>query len=345
MRTDIDLAMSFIGCLGRVRYTAHDDMDIDHSQRSGKRQVTDMKSCHGLLVLDKPGGVTSRLAVDRAQRWFPRGTRIGHTGTLDPLATGVLVLCIGSATRLTEYVQDMNKTYRAGVLLGASSDTDDADGTVAPVAVSAPPDRETVARCLERFVGEIQQVPPIYSAAKVSGQRAYDLARRGKKVALSARPIRIYAIDILAYEFPHLEIEVRCGKGTYIRALARDLGGRLGCGALLESLRRTRVGPFDVADALGLDATASAALAHLVPVSAAVGDLPRVTLSPVEVMRLGQGQSVSVNPALLLADVTNQAQVAVFDPRGNLAAVAAFDPSKQRLLPVKVLPPEPKLDQ
>src|SRR5882724_8446763 len=126
----------------------------------------------GLLVLDKPGGMTSRDAVDLALRWFPRGTRVGHTGTLDPLATGVLVLCIGSATRLTEYVQDMKKTYRAGILLGSRSDTDDADGTVAPVSVSKPPDRDTVARCLERFVGEIEQMPPDYSAAKVTGQRA-----------------------------------------------------------------------------------------------------------------------------------------------------------------------------
>src|SRR5437588_5194695 len=114
---------------------------------------------HGLLVLDKPPGVTSRDAVDRAQRWFPRGTRLGHTGTLDPLATGVLVLCAGAATRLTEYVQDMAKTYRAGVLLGARSDTDDADGAVAPVDVPAPPDEEAVRARLAEFVGDVEQVP------------------------------------------------------------------------------------------------------------------------------------------------------------------------------------------
>src|SRR5215470_17408950 len=128
----------------------------------------------GLLVLDKPGGMTSREAVDRALRWFPRGTRIGHTGTLDPLATGVLVLCVGSATRLTEYVQQMSKVYQTTVRLGARSDTDDADGTITPVEGVTPPTREQLEQCLQEFLGEIEQVPPAFSAAKVSGQRAYD---------------------------------------------------------------------------------------------------------------------------------------------------------------------------
>src|SRR5262245_15648457 len=124
---------------------------------------------HGLLVIDKPGGITSRAAVDRAQRWFPRGTRIGHTGTLDPLATGVLVLCVGSATRLGEYVQRMRKVYRAGVLLGSRSDTDDADGNVVPVPGAQPPDRPALDRELMTFVGAIAQVPPAFSAAKIGG--------------------------------------------------------------------------------------------------------------------------------------------------------------------------------
>src|SRR5207302_48401 len=130
------------------------------------------------------GGVTSRDAVDRAQRWFPRGTRIGHTGTLDPLATGVLVLCLGAATRLVEYVQRMAKTYRAGFRLGATSDTDDADGKITPVESAAPPNAAAVAACLAGFVGAIDQTPPAYSAAKVAGRRAYDLARQGHEVDL-----------------------------------------------------------------------------------------------------------------------------------------------------------------
>src|SRR5262245_48640995 len=142
---------------------------------------------HGLLVLDKPGGMTSRDVVDRALRWFPRGTRIGHTGTLDPLATGVLVLCIGVATRLTEYVQAMRKTYRAGLRLGARSDTDDADGIITAVAGVPAPSRATVEERLRAFLGAIDQVPPVFSAAKVTGRRAYDLARRGEAVSLQAR--------------------------------------------------------------------------------------------------------------------------------------------------------------
>ena len=138
-------------------------------------------SYDGLLVLDKPGGVTSRDAVDAALRWFPRRMRMGHTGTLDPLATGVLVLCLGAATRLAEYVQRMSKTYVTELRLGARSDTHDADGVVTPVATTAPPDAATVAVCLSGFIGAIEQTPPAYSAAKVAGRRAYDLARRRQK--------------------------------------------------------------------------------------------------------------------------------------------------------------------
>jgi tRNA pseudouridine55 synthase len=285
---------------------------------------------HGLLVLDKPGGLTSRDAVDRALRWFPRGTRMGHTGTLDPLATGVLVLGVGAATRLTEYVQDMAKTYRTRVLLGARSDTDDADGTVTAAPVDRPPSGDDVRRQLEEFVGAIDQVPPTYSAAHVTGRRAYDLARRGEEVALQPRRVRVYGIDVLAYEYWRLELEVRCGKGAYIRSLARDLGERLGCGALVETLRRTRVGPFEAAGAITLEADAATARTRLLPVSAAVRELPRVTLAAADVARLRQGQGVSLREA-------GAGEVAVFDAAGGLVAVAHLDPARGLLLPKKVL--------
>jgi tRNA pseudouridine55 synthase len=297
---------------------------------------------HGLLVLDKPRGLTSREAVDRAQRWFPRGTRLGHTGTLDPLATGVLVLCVGSATRLTEYVQDMAKTYRAGVLLGARSDTDDADGRVTPVAVATPPDLRAVRARLDGFLGAIDQVPPAYSAAKVTGRRAYDLARRGKEVTLQPRTVRIDAAEILSYAWPRLELEVRCGKGTYIRALARDLGERLGCGGLIESLRRTRVGPFAAEDAVPLDADPPAALARLLPLSAAAADLPRVEVAPPEAARLRNGQPA--RPGRLAPQPPLPAgggEVAVFGPRETLVGIAWLDGSSRSLRPVKILPGEP----
>lgn len=288
---------------------------------------------HGLLVLDKPGGLTSRDAVDRALRWFPRGTRLGHTGTLDPLATGVLVLCVGAATRLTEYVQRMAKTYRTRVLLGARSDTDDADGTVTAAAVGRPPGRAEVLVRLAEFVGPLDQVPPAYSAARVSGRRAYDLARRGEEVSLKPRRVEVYGIDLLAYDYPHLELEVRCGKGTYIRALARDLGERLGCGGLVEVLRRTRVGPFAAEDAVALDADTATARARLLPVAAAVSELPRVTLDTADVVRLRQGRAVGLAGALTPAD-----EAAVYDGAGALVAVATVDRENRLLRPDKVLP-------
>jgi tRNA pseudouridine55 synthase len=288
----------------------------------------------GLLVLDKPAGLTSRAAVDRVLRWFPRRTRIGHTGTLDPLATGVLVLCLGTATRLAEYVQRMRKTYRTRLLLGARSDTDDADGTVTPVAGATAPEASTVWGIVGDFVGAISQVPPAFSAAKVTGRRAYDLARRGQEVALRPRPVVIHQIDVLRYEYPHLELEVQCGKGTYIRSLARDLGERLGCGALVQTLRRTRVGPFAVEDAISLETDAATVSTHLLPIELAVAELPRRVLPETDLKRLRQGQSVAVE---VLEHMEKGGEVAVFDSADLLIAVGVLDPIGKQLRPSKVL--------
>jgi tRNA pseudouridine55 synthase len=292
---------------------------------------------HGLLVLEKPPGMTSRDAVDRAQRWFPRGTKIGHTGTLDPLATGVLVLCIGVATRLTEYVQAMPKTYQAGLLLGARSDTDDADGTITPFAVGHIPDRKAVAAALASFVGEIAQVPPAYSAAKVTGRRAYAMARRGQEVVLQPRPVTIYGIDILSYAYPHLDIEVRCGKGTYIRSLARDLGERLACGALIASLRRTRVGVFAVENAVPLDATAEEVRERLLPLEAALAELPKVVVDERQVRDLAQGRSVLLGAGFDPGKAAPDQQCALVSQQGRLIATATWDANGGRLIPGKVL--------
>jgi tRNA pseudouridine55 synthase len=296
------------------------------------------EAINGLLVLDKPQGITSRAAVDRAQRWFPRGTRIGHTGTLDPLATGVLVLCLGVATRLTEYVQRMAKTYRTEILLGARSDTDDADGVVTQVPVVRPPTLDVVRTCLATFVGAIEQVPPSYSAAKVTGRRAYDLARAGQEVALEARTVRIDAIDILVYDFPRLEIEVRCGKGTYIRSLARDVGEKLGCGGLVQFLRRTTVGPFTADRAVSLDADAATARASLHPLSAALAELPTLTLPSSEATRLRHGQVVSLPVDALRNPGSRPGECAVVDLAGKLVGVGTLDPQRGVVLPAKMLP-------
>jgi tRNA pseudouridine55 synthase len=282
---------------------------------------------HGLLVLDKPGGMTSRTALDRAQRWFSPDTTLGHTGTLDPLATGVLVLCVGQATRLAEYVQQMPKTYHSVFHLGATSDTDDADGTITASDVTQPPSQGEVESALRGFVGTIDQVPPAYSAAKVTGRRAYALARRGHTPKLAARAVTIHAIDLVAYDYPRLEVRMHCSKGTYVRSLARDLGVGLGCGAYVAMLRRERVGPFTTSRAVTLEASEEEARAQLQPLSAAVAELPRLTLTADEVTRLCHGQRLS-RPDL-------SGTMAVFDDQGALVAVARGEGGL--LIPEKVL--------
>jgi len=243
----------------------------------------------GLLVVDKPQGMTSRAVVDRALRWFPRKTKLGHTGTLDPLASGVMVLCLGRTTRLVEYVQRMSKAYHSIFTLGASSDTDDAQGTLRTVS-SADPGEAAVRRELAQLVGTLHQVPPAYSAAHVEGQRAYELARRGQEVQLEARSVQVHAITLLRYAYPEVEVEVECGKGTYIRSLARDLGTALGVGAYVSRLRRTRVGPFTPQQATPLDAPSPT----LLPAALALADLPLAHIAPADLARLRQGQPVPV---------------------------------------------------
>jgi tRNA pseudouridine55 synthase len=287
----------------------------------------------GLLVLDKPVGITSRDAVDRAARWFPRKTRLGHTGTLDPLAGGVLVLCVGGATRLTEYVQDMPKTYVADIVLGARSATDDAEGPITPVTYGRTPERRDIDAALERFMGQIEQVPPAYSAAKFGGRRSYDLARRGTSTRLTPRRVRIDRIDVERYEYPRLRLTIGCGKGTYIRALARDLGERLGCGGFVDGLRRIAVGPFTTTDAVSLEVDAEAAVARLLPPSAAVSGLPALTLNAAEIGRLRHGQPVVLGEALL-----QPGDAAIYDAGGVLAAIASVDASGRTIRPSKVFP-------
>ncbi len=290
---------------------------------------------HGLMVLDKPSRITSRAAVDQVEAWFPRGIKIGHTGTLDPLATGVLVLCLGDATRLTEYVQDMSKTYRTTILLDARSDTDDADGTVERLDFpEPPPDRVRIEECLRGFLGTIEQVPPAYSAARIDGQRAYDRARRGQEVLLAPRKVDVYGIDVLSYDYPRLQLEIRCGKGTYIRSLARDLGERLGRAALVEVLRRTSVGPFRAEDAVSLGEDPTRARERLLPLEMALSELPQVVLTPQEAATLRNGgQALSRKPTAAPANAT---EVSGLDSAGRLVAVLRWDAAFGRLRPTRV---------
>lgn len=287
----------------------------------------------GLLVIDKPRGITSRAAVNRVQQALPRGTRIGHAGTLDPLATGVLVLCIGKATRLVEYIQDLDKEYVTELTLGAESDTDDADGSITQIPAATAP--EAVAETLQQFVGVIQQVPPAYSAAHVAGQRAYKLARTGNEVALAARAVRIDAIDLLDYRYPALRLRIRCGKGTYVRSLARDLGRRLECGAFVRTLQRTRIGPFTLEQAAPLEGSSSQQLGALLPLALAVTHLPRVLVSAEQGQRLRQGQVVKLTDGAGHV-LPAQATVALFT-EDLLIGVGQYDAASESVCPQKML--------
>lgn len=294
-------------------------------------------SLHGLLVVDKPTGITSRDAVDRAQPWFGRRVKLGHTGTLDPLATGVLVLTVGQATRLSEYVQRMRKTYRTRIRFGGTSSSDDADGTIVLREGAVPPERAAVERALLEFIGDLTQLPPAFSALRLAGKRAWELARRGVEVSLPPRQVTVYAIQILNYEYPLLELEVVCGKGTYIRSLARDLGEVLGCGGYVTDLHRARVGPFVACHALSLDADRPTALARLLPMSAALADLPRVTIPFAAAQRFCSGMRLAWDSVGVVApELADCSEAAIFTTEGQFLAVATIEHKRRLLKPEKV---------
>jgi tRNA pseudouridine55 synthase len=274
----------------------------------------------GVLPVDKPVGVTS-FGVIRAVRRVLGIRAAGHAGTLDPLASGLLPVCLGPATRLAELLMTGAKIYRAAVRLGCETDTDDAEGE--PVASAPVPslDRATLEAALRPFVGEVLQVPPAYSALKKDGQPLYRRARRGEEVRPEPRPVVIHRIELVALGEDGFELEVECGKGTYIRALARDLGRRLGTRAHLAALRRTRCAGFDVAEAIPLHdlerAEPRELAARLVSPLDALPDLPRRLLTDDEPGRVACGQAV---PAL--EPHPDGAMVLLVSPAGTLAAVA-----------------------
>jgi|SRR5579872_1662695 len=207
----------------------------------------------GLIVLDKPANITSAGAVGRVKRLLERGTKIGHAGTLDPFATGILLLLIGKATKSSEKLMDQPKSYEATVKLGATTDTDDLESPEIPWPQPASPSLEEIKSVATQFTGIVSQRPPAYSALKLSGQPAYKLARSGKKLELTPRNVRIDSIEIISWQSPFLKIRVDCGRGTYIRAIARDLGETLKTGGYLTELRRTRIGAFDLAGSVTLE--------------------------------------------------------------------------------------------
>jgi len=221
---------------------------------------------NGIINLDKPPGISSARAVDAVKRLLPRGTKIGHAGTLDPFATGVLVLLIGRATKLCEDLMSQPKAYRATLKLGATTATLDPESAEMPVAVQRIPERAQVEDALRAFRGEILQTPPAFSAIKVSGQRAYDLARRGRPPKLSPRPVMVHSITLEQFDWPTATLAIDCGRGTYIRSIARDLGEILGVGAYVTALCRTCVGNFDLSNAVTIEKLRSDGVTvHLLP--------------------------------------------------------------------------------
>jgi tRNA pseudouridine55 synthase len=255
----------------------------------------------GVLVVDKPGGMSSNDAVQRAKRIF-RARKVGHTGSLDPLATGVLPLCFGEATKFSQYLLASDKKYWARIRLGVRTDSGDADGQIVETRPVVGVTRERVDAALAEFRGEIEQVPSMFSAVKHQGQPLYKLARQGIEVERAARCVTIYSNEIARLEGDELDLEIHCSKGTYVRTIAEDLGERLGCGAHVSALRRRKAGPYVEADLVTfetLERVASdggfAALdGLLLPTASAVRDWPPVTLTQATAYYVRQGQPVIV---------------------------------------------------
>jgi tRNA pseudouridine55 synthase len=249
-------------------------------------------SPHGILNLHKPSGPTSHDCVAQVRRAL--GTRrVGHAGTLDPLASGVLVLGIGNGTRILEYLQGLPKVYRAGVVFGVETDTQDTSGVVQAEADASAITEEALLALLPQFRGDLMQVPPMVSALKVGGKKLYELARQGTIIEREPRPVTVYRLELLQFRSgarPEAELRVECSAGTYVRTLCHDLGRELCVGAAMSALEREAVGPFRVEDAVRLDALGPGTT--LLPLSDALAHLPAVTVDPTMAVRLAQGQFI-----------------------------------------------------
>lgn len=274
------------------------DAEKQNEQPRRKREKRDV---HGWLILDKPVGMTSTHAVSVVKRAF-QAKRAGHAGTLDPLASGLLPIALGEATKTVPFVMEGRKTYRFTVRWGEERDTDDAEGRVTATSAERPT-AEAIRSLIPRFSGLIEQVPPRFSAVKIEGERAYDLARDGERVELAPRPVEIHRLELIETpDHDHAVFAAECGKGTYVRALARDMGRALNCLGHVAALRRTAVGPFaeDVTARLEtLQRTSQAGgedgaveLPALLPVAAGLAALPALRVSPADAGRLARGQAV-----------------------------------------------------
>ncbi len=277
----------------------------------------------GWLVVDKPAGPTSTAIVNKV-RWALNARKAGHAGTLDPEATGVLAIALGEATKTVPYVTDALKAYAFTVRLGQATNTDDADGEVIASSDDRPDD-ETIKAALSQFIGEIEQVPPQFSAVKIEGERAYKRARDGEEMELAARPLWVESLLLIDRPDPdHVTLEMVCGKGGYVRSIARDLGAALGCHGHVRNLRRIWSGPFEASEGLSLDEIEALARSpeldqHLIPLETGLNELPEVKATPEGATRLRNG-----NPGMVIATDVEYGDECWASQDGRAVAVGRF---------------------
>jgi tRNA pseudouridine55 synthase len=305
--------------------------------RKGKRRPWERSGPSGFVVVDKPRGWTSHDVVDAARRWF--GTRqVGHLGTLDPLATGVLPLALRSATKLVPFMEGADKVYEGTIRLGETTDTLDAEGEVLERHEGPLPGEGAVRDGLAHFLGEIEQVPPMYSAVKQDGVALHKLARQGREVERPPKRVRIDTLELLGFTAPDADVEVVCSAGTYVRVIASDLGARLGCGGHLKNLCRTRSGPFTLEDAATEEELSRAA---------EQGEIDRFVIPPVEVLGIPVVQLDATDMATVRhgGEIASEgsartpgSRIAAVEPGGRLLAVMEVRPGR-RLHPLRVMPP------
>lgn len=309
-----------------------DDARSRSASRGVDRPKIAWRPLHGVLLIDKPSGITSTAALARARRAL-RAEKGGHTGTLDPMASGLLPLCFGEATKFASDLLDADKSYAATVQLGINTDTGDAEGQ-AVLTREVAVDRAALDAVLEDFRGPIEQVPPMYSALKRDGRPLYDYARQGITVERAARGVTIHALDVTAFEGDTLAIVVHCSKGTYIRTLAEDIGNRLGCGGHLIALRRLTVGSLALGVSIALEALERLEPeerdAHVLPIDTLIAGLPRIDLEHELARRFVEGQR------LAWSDTSIQGRVRVYRDDDTLlgTGLVGYD---DRLAPVRLV--------
>lgn len=294
----------------------------------------------GFINIYKEQGFTSFDVVAKL-RGILKQKKIGHTGTLDPMAEGVLLVCLGSATKMCDLLTEKNKTYTCTMLLGKTSDTEDVTGIMTDVT-DVYPDEQTVRAAVMSFVGDYMQIPPMYSAIKVNGKKLYELARAGQVIEREPRPVTIHSINIHFVELPRVTFDVSCSKGTYIRSLCRDIGEKLGCGAVMEKLVRTEVKGFTIEESLTLDAVEMARddgtlMQHVLTTDKLMPDIPELHISEKGAKLLANGNKLSAD-SFVENQVYRDTYVKVYDENDRFAALYEYSDEKRQYVPFKMFP-------